>query len=162
VVAQEQGAWQRVLFRVPIRLPLQRDRLKPIGRIAAGAAGWRGWSADVHTLEYLKSPQIVRRIIQTTGLLYASLTLARKEGGKRGLLPFRGVLSCGRIWKQHSGWSGPNRAKCRKLGHLLCRRGPSLSSLMPKAVPNDSQPGQAVAGCRPRSIQTRNHKQQCQ
>src|ERR1039458_2558830 len=40
-VAQEEGARQRVLFRVPIRVPLERDLVKAVGRVAAGTpATW--------------------------------------------------------------------------------------------------------------------------
>ena len=39
---------QRVILRVPVRIPLQGERHETIGRVAAGAAGRRRWSADVH------------------------------------------------------------------------------------------------------------------
>jgi hypothetical protein len=47
-VAEELGARQGVLLRVPVRVPLQREMLEAVGRVAAGAAGRRRCAADVH------------------------------------------------------------------------------------------------------------------
>ena len=40
-VAEELRPRQRVLHRVPVRIPLQLERLEAVGWVAAGAAGWR-------------------------------------------------------------------------------------------------------------------------
>src|ERR1035441_8906554 len=58
-VSQELGVWGWVLLRVPVGVPLQRDSLKPIGRVADGSAATRTRRPFAHKANF---PHFGRRV----------------------------------------------------------------------------------------------------